>query len=198
MIGAIKYNLANLTNLEGRDARQTFWFYVLFLVITQFVVGIIAAIPMYVSMATNIYDAVSQGANEQAAMQAMVGDMVGQIKVQMIVSMVISVIVALMLVASFVRRLHDGSFPGWIVTVPLATQAVSMYYTISSMDRIEELMMSSLADAATTGASDPMALQAEMGGFGMIGWIGYIVVIIFGAWKSVEGPNKYGEAPVRF
>ena len=33
MLGAIKYNLANLTNFSGRDARQTFWYYVLFLVI---------------------------------------------------------------------------------------------------------------------------------------------------------------------
>ena len=30
MLAAIKHNLANLFNFTGRDARQTFWYYVLF------------------------------------------------------------------------------------------------------------------------------------------------------------------------
>jgi hypothetical protein len=32
MLGAIKYNLSHLLDFSGRDARQTFWYYVLFLV----------------------------------------------------------------------------------------------------------------------------------------------------------------------
>lgn len=57
MLGAVKYNLANLANFKGRDARQTFWYYVLFLVIVQFAVSMVFTIPMYVSMFTGVFEA---------------------------------------------------------------------------------------------------------------------------------------------
>lgn len=198
MIDAIKYSLANVTNFEGRDARQTFWYYVLFLVVLQFLVSIIASIPMYVTMFSAIFDAASQGADPEIAVQAMIGDMVEQVRVQVIVGMVIGVIVALLIIASFVRRLHDAGFSGWIVLLPLATQAFSMIYSFTYLDRMEELMIESMSTVATGGGNDPLAMQAEMGGFGLVGWIGYIIVIIFGCLKSQDGPNKYGDAPVRF
>ena len=53
-------------------------------------------------------------------------------------------------------------------------------------------------DPATAGQVNPYAMQAEMGLPGMVGYIGYLVVIIFGVLKSEDGPNQYGEEPVRF
>jgi uncharacterized membrane protein YhaH (DUF805 family) len=43
-----------------------------------------------------------------------------------------------------------------------------------------------------------MQMQTQMGAYGLVGWIGYIVVIIFGVMRSTDGPNQYGDEPVRF
>ncbi|MBD3814359.1 MAG: DUF805 domain-containing protein, partial [Betaproteobacteria bacterium] len=65
MLGSIKYNLANLANFNGRDARQTFWYYVLFLVVIQFGAGIIAAIPMYSQIFSSAFNGAQSGMSEQ-------------------------------------------------------------------------------------------------------------------------------------
>ncbi|MEM7778928.1 MAG: DUF805 domain-containing protein [Pseudomonadota bacterium] len=201
MLDAIKYSLANLGRIEGRDSRGTFWYYVLFLVILQFVVGLIVSLPIYISMFTVIFDATASGGDPNVAMQGMFEDLVSQIRSQMAVSMIVGVVIGLMLIASFVRRLHDAGYTGWIVLVPLATQAFSIIYAYTFMDRMGEIMLENMTagfDGASGGGPDPFALQAEMGCLGLVGWIGYIVVIGFGVLKSQEGPNQYGEGPVRF
>lgn len=197
MLGAIKYNLANLANLSGRDARQTFWYYVLFLVIVQFAVSMVFTIPMYVSMFTGVFEAMSQGASEEEATRAMMVGMIGQIKMQAIVGAVLAVVSALLFVAAFVRRLHDGGFTGWIAAFPMATQAFSTVYSLSYLDKLEEIMAGNIAGVGAAGG-DPFAMQAEMGLYGLVGYVGYIVVIIFGTFGSEAGPNKYGDEPVRF
>lgn len=197
MLDAIRYNLANLANLNGRDARPTFWFYVLFLVLAQFAVSLVASVPLYVSIFSAAFEAGTQGGGN-AAMLSSVNDMVEDMRILTIVSFFVGAATALMLIASFVRRLHDAGYTGWIVLIPLATQAFSMLYTISYMDRIEELtlevMQQSFSDP-TGERINPYAVQAEMGLLGLVGWIGYIVVIGFGVLKSQDGPNQYGEAP---
>ena len=57
MLGAIKYNLKHLLDFSGRDARQTFWYYILFLVVLQFLVGMIAIIPSMVTIMGDTFTA---------------------------------------------------------------------------------------------------------------------------------------------
>lgn len=197
MLGAIKYNLANVANFKGRDARQTFWYYVLFLVIVQFAVSMVFTIPMYVSLFTGMFEAMSQGMSEEEATRSMMLGMIGQIKTQAIANAVIGVITALLFVAAFVRRLHDGGFTGWIAAIPMATQAFSTAYSLSYLDKLEDMMAGNIAGMGAAGG-DPFAMQAEMGLYGLVGYVGYIVVIIFGVMGSEVGSNKYGEEPVRF
>ena len=56
MLGSIRYNLANILNFHGRDARPTFWYYVLFLFILQVAIGMVAAIPRSRSQARFAFD----------------------------------------------------------------------------------------------------------------------------------------------
>ena len=195
MLKSIRYNLSNLANFAGRDARQTFWYYVLFIVVMQILIGLIASIPMYVSMVSGLLDSVASGASEAEAALAMAQNLAGQLKTQVVVGMVLSVVSAGLIVASFVRRLHDGGFSGWIAAIPLATQAFSIAYSFATLDQLEELMLANVT-AASAGAADPMAMQAEMGLYGLVGWIGYLVVVGFGVVPSQAGANKYGEEPV--
>ena len=196
MLKSIRYNLSNLTNFAGRDARQTFWYYVLFIVVMQILIGLIASIPMYVSMVSGLLDSVASGASEGEAALAMAQNLAGQLKTQVVIGMVLSAVSAGLIVASLVRRLHDGGFSGWIAAIPLATQAFSIAYSFATLDQLEELMLANVT-AASAGAADPMAMQAEMGLYGLVGWIGYLVVVGFGVVPSQAGANKYGEEPVR-
>ena len=45
MLDAIKHGLANLFNVSGRDARQAFWFYVLFIYIVIIALGVRKSTP---------------------------------------------------------------------------------------------------------------------------------------------------------
>lgn len=202
MLDAIRYNLSHLADFKGRDARQTFWYYVLFLVVIQFIVGIIAAVPMYISIFTQAFEAASQGVDEAAVTTLMTGEMIGLMQTQMIISVVIGAVMCVLFAASFVRRLHDAGFTGWIAVGTIALYVASLIHTVTMFDRMEEIMSDAMA-ASVAGpggapSMDPFAMQAEMGLMGLLGWIAPIIVIIFGVMKSQDGPNKYGEAPVSF
>ena len=63
MLDAIRHGLANLLNFSGRDARQTFWYYVLFVYVVTTVVTVLAMIPAMVDMsaALSIWPRPGQG-----------------------------------------------------------------------------------------------------------------------------------------
>lgn len=195
MLDAIKHGLANLINFSGRDARQTFWYYMLFLVVLQFVVGILAAIPMYVTIFTNVFEAASAGADPDLAISQMANDLTEHMPLQIMMSSAIAIISTLLFVASFVRRLHDAGYSGWIVLVPVATQIFSVVYSYMMLDVIMETMASA---ADPTNQANAYAAQLEVAPYSAVGYIGYLVVIVFGVLKSQDGPNKYGETSVSY
>ena len=199
MLNSIKYNLSHLTDFTGRDARQTFWFYVLFLVVTQYVIGIVASIPMMVGMFGDAFTAASSGGDPQAMTGVMVENMVGYIETQTYISTTVGLVVVFLIAGSFVRRLHDAGFSGWIALIPIATQVFSLGYGIYILEDVLAMMPEMMAQQAEGGMrTNPMVAQIEAAPLSLIGWIGYLVVIGFGVLKSQEGPNRYGDAPVRF
>ena len=191
MLGAIRHNLGNLTNFSGRDGRSTFWFYVLFIVIVQFVAGLLISLPMMGGVARDAFDAVRQGASEAELQKQMFATMSGTMRTTMILSMAVVLICALGLVAAFVRRLHDSNRSGWIAAIPfllvLAAQSISM----ANMDAVFEAMASMDASnpAAALEAQQPLLAASALS------WIGYLIVIVFGVWPSSDGDNRYGPEP---
>ena len=202
MLKSIRYNIANLTNFEGRDARQTFWYWVLAVVVVQYAIAIIASVPMYVAMFSAIFSAISDNPQNIDAtammMDGMLEDMVHWIKIQIVISSIVGVISAALLAASFVRRLHDGGFSGWLAVIPFAAYFFSLAYNIVFFDQMEDMMRDAMVASFEAQGANPLAMQAEMGLSGLIGWIAPIIGIIFGAWPSTDGPNKYGETSVSF
>ena len=194
MLGSIKYNLLHLADFRGRDARQTFWYYVLFLVIIQFVAGIIVVIPPMIGIFRNAFAAARAGVADPQAMNAlMANQMSGMFQTIMPFTIGMSVVMIVLFVAAFVRRLHDSDKPGWWVLLPLATQLASIWISYSTLGRMRELMV-----GAMTHPEAGMQYQCQMAPYSLIGWVGYIAVIVFGIMKSTDGPNRYGEAPVEF
>lgn len=195
MLSAIRYNFRNLTNFSGRDARATFWYWMLFLVLLQFLAGMVLAAPLYVEMFSSAFEAASSGASEQEINAAMFAGMSGQLKTQMLVSVVLGVVSCALFSASFVRRLHDAGKPGWILALAVGPYLGALLYNYANFDATLAMIEISMA------AGDPDAMlanQSSLYAYSFLGWIGYGVVIAFGVMKSDEGPNRYGAEPVRF
>ncbi|MEO0907023.1 MAG: DUF805 domain-containing protein [Pseudomonadota bacterium] len=196
MLNAIKHCMGNLTNFAGRDPRTTFWFFVLFLFIAQVVIAQIAAIPIYVATVQGTFEAASQGGDPAATAPAIMAGLAGEFGTLALVNIAVGVIAALLLLAAFVRRLHDAGFSGWIAAIPLAAQAFNSAYAYNSLGRLEELTNAVLAESASGGSQmNAYAAQAQMDALGLVGYIGYAVIIGFGVLKSQDGDNRYGPNP---
>ena len=195
MLGSIKYCLAHLTDFSGRDARQTFWYYVLFLFILQFVIGIIIAIPMYVSIFSTVFEGISEGGDPGLMIERMATQLAGQMRFQIVANSILAILSTLFFIAAFVRRLHDAGFTGWIAAIPVATQVFGVVYAFMTMEAVLEVMVEAMNPANQQNA---YAMQMEAAPYTAVVYIGYLVVIGFGVLKSQDGPNRYGEAPVRF
>ncbi|MCB2085686.1 MAG: DUF805 domain-containing protein [Sphingomonadaceae bacterium] len=193
MIASVKYNLANLGNFNGRDARSTFWWYMLFLVLIQFVLGLITQIPMYAEMFGSAIEAAQNGvdpADMNAAMAANIGD---TMRTATYLGTGVTVLASALFVASFVRRLHDSGKPGWIAILALAPV---LYTAITNALNIDELIEMTQSMMTQSDPNVAMGDQSRLYFSSILGWVGYLVTIIFGVLESDDGPNKYGEQPV--
>jgi uncharacterized membrane protein YhaH (DUF805 family) len=192
MLAAIKHNLANLFNFTGRDARQTFWYYVLFVYIVTTVVSMLAMIPAMVEMFTNIIDVAKAGGSPELAQQTMANSMSGLFGSVGWVSMVVGGLFIILLAASLVRRLHDSDMPGLWALAPGALQVLG----IAMMPAQLAAMTAAMADPAAM--SDPTAMYRAQGVAGLIGWVAIGLVIWFGVRKSSPGANRFGDSPASF
>lgn len=193
MIQETKHCLSHLTDFQGRDPRQTFWFYVLALVLLQILIGIVASIPMIVSMFNSIFDAAQSGADPADMEVQMMTEVSGWLGPMAWVSAAGSVLTVLLFVAAFVRRLHDAGFSGYWAAIPIVTQAAAVAFSISQIGEMQRIFAT---------VSDPVEMQQLQNDLATdpmhsIAYIGYLAVIVFGVLKSQQGPNRYGEEPQR-
>ncbi|PEQ11236.1 hypothetical protein B2G71_18285 [Novosphingobium sp. PC22D] len=196
MLAAVKYNLAHLVNFEGRDARQTFWYYVLFLFIMQYILGFVVAIPVFGSMFGEIINAATRGASEVETEAMLMGRMASSLRMTMNVQLALGFVFWLLLVAAFARRLQDSGKPGWIAFATFALAIAGQLYGLWYAGRLIDRM------AVPPGGGNPvMAMNGMRGqvlGMSLFGWLPTILVVGFGILRSDEGPNRYGDEPVRF
>jgi uncharacterized membrane protein YhaH (DUF805 family) len=195
MLGAIKYNLTHLLDFRGRDARQTFWYYVLFLVVLQFLASMMMTIPIMIRIFRTVFEQTQAGAPPevvQAQMQVQMGSIMGDM---LWVSITLGVLFAALLLAAFVRRLHDSDKSGWWAALAVAGQAAGLVVSIRVAGMMRELMPM-MNDPANM--QQVMAQQQHLSAYSLAGWIAPAVVIGFGILRSTDGPNKYGDEPVRF
>lgn len=199
MLEAIKHGLGNLFNGDGRDARQAFWYYVLFIYLVT--IAITAAVVVPIAM-QNIFAGVRQGIEQasgqdplaaQAAVKAaMLGAMSRIFPAMMWVSIAVGGIMLASLAASFVRRLHDSGLSGHWVLLPAVCQTASLALMPAQFERMQE-------DMQNLVIGDPLAGFSMMSGaFGigtLLAWVAIGIVVILGVRKSTPGPNSYGDAP---
>ncbi len=193
MLAAIRHNLRNLANFSGRDARQTFWFYVLFLFIVYMVVSMLVTIPVMVSAMSGAFEGAQSGMSEQAMQARIVDEMGGIMDVSVTLGLVASLAMVVLLAASFVRRIHDSGHSGWWALLAVVPQVAAAIHMFTIADEMREFMVMAIDPSR---AEEMLARQQELMAFGLIGYIPLIVIVVFGVMRSTDGANRYGEEPV--
>lgn len=196
MLGAIRHALANLANPNGRDARQTFWYWVLAVVVLRFAAGLAVSMPMTLKiMGTAVQAAKTGAAHDPAAVQAMTMQIVSSELPKMIWSSVaIGVATMLLLAMSLVRRLHDSDLPGWLVLIPGALYAGALARMPGQIDTAIAMM----GTMHPGTRPDMTAMMQAQGGVALLAYVPLALVIWFGVRKSSDGPNRFGQAGAQF
>lgn len=194
MLASIRYNFAHLFDFAGRDARQTFWFWMLFVFVLNIAASMLISVPATFGAIGSAMDAARSGGDQTAVQAAVMARMSDMIRTMVLVSIGIGLVNVVLVAAALVRRLHDSGKPGvWAV-------AIGALYVVSLVAAYQQIgaMQSAMAHAAAGGSpGDMMAFQRTTGLRGLLGWAPLILVIVFGVMKSDPGPNKYGDEPVR-
>ncbi|MEO6388549.1 MAG: DUF805 domain-containing protein [Croceibacterium sp.] len=193
MVKAIKYNLSHLLDFNGREARPMFWYYVLFLIILQFLAGMAITLPALFASLGDAMQAAQAGASEQELQVSMMKSMGGTLGAAVWISAGMSAAMALLVLAAFVRRLHDSGRTGWWALLALAGQALGIIISIRNIGAVQHLVALSTDPANVAQVAQ---IQTEMARTSLIGWIAPIVVIVFGVMASTPGANRYGEPEV--
>ena len=177
---AIKYCLGNLTNFDGRDARSTFWLYVLFLIVINVILGIIVGVAFTAGSVGDAIQSASGGASEAEVQAQIMQQVAGSMSTQVWIGATISLVTLGLFIAAFVRRLRDAALPAAIAAIPVATSLFTTWNSVSSIGAMQAAMAS----------GDPAVInEAAMSsaGLGMVGWLGYLIVIICGLIPTRAG-----------
>jgi len=187
--------LIDLTNFAGRDARQTFWYYVLFLYLIQMVAGMLVAIPMMVAMFSQMFAGIRAGADPDAMNAMMLEAMTGPLETTMWLAMGLGAVSLLALAASFVRRLHDSGLSGWWGLLPGLLYVGYLAWMPRQIAMVKEMLAQT---EALQQGGNPLGMMPGQEMAMLSAYVPLILLAVFGVRKSNPGPNRYGEAPVRF
>lgn len=189
MLHAIKHGLRNLFNLNGRDARQTFWYYALFLLLLRWIAGTLAAVPLMRSTMTTAFDATRNSADPDATATAVQANITAALPQLMVLGIVIGLISMAMLLASLVRRLHDANLSGWFVLLPGVPYLLALAAAPSQVAHTMEVMQ--------RGAHQPGVMLHETNwSVAALGWLAFALLVALAARPSTPGANRYGPQPL--
>lgn len=194
MLKAISHNLKNLTNVHGRDGRKVFWLYLLFVVILNILISILASIPMIVA-AMNAGFEVAQTGDSAAAEVAIFEQVIQFAPTAVWISLAVAALNIVLLAASFMRRCHDAGLPGLVVVIPLAIHLVWMFISFRQLDGIEETMRAAVAAETAAPGAVEQSVQTGMIAQDLLGWLALLILVLVGIMKSQQGANAYGEGP---
>lgn len=201
MLEAIKHGLRNLINFNGRDARQAFWFFVLFLYLVT--MGLNMAISMPIMMG-GMMNAVNEGiaqaqsgflddAAAEAAVQGKIFEGMAEfMPVLVTIGLVSALILLFGLATAIVRRLHDADLSGTWALLPLGLQAVNAALIPSQMAKMQETMLQMQLGDPLVGMQ---IFEGSVGLGTLTGWGAILAVVILCTRPSTPGPNRFGDEP---
>lgn len=194
-------HLTGLIDFQGRENRQPFWLWILIVYIVQFVIMVIAMIPIMTSWFDQMMPALQQDPHRfnndpQAMMQLMVPMMQNMITMTVVGALLFFILSA----AAVVRRLHDSNRSGWWALPYYAMQVVSPVFMLSFFPRYFTLMASvkpgsppDMTNPAFQQAMQSMTLMSLVNllGFGIL-----VMMIVLLVLPGTVGPNRFGDDPL--
>jgi uncharacterized membrane protein YhaH (DUF805 family) len=189
MPNAIKHGLRNLFNLNGRDARQTFWYYALFLILLRWIIGTLVTVPLMRSTMATAVEAARNSADPQTTATAVQANITAALPQLMVVGIVVGVVTVAMLVASLVRRLHDAGLSGWFVMLPGVPYALALASAPWQVAHTMAVMQSSVRQPG-------MMLRETNWSATALGWLALALLVALAARPSTPGTNSYGPPPL--
>lgn len=196
-------HLTGLVDFQGRENRQPFWLWILIVYIAQFVVMMIAMIPIMSSWFGQMMP-VMQGDPHRFDNdpQAMFQMMVPMMQNMMTMTVVVAIFFIAMTAAAVVRRLHDSNRSGWWVAPYYAVQIVSPLVSAAIMPRYFSVIAAAsskpgtppdLSNPAFQQASQSMAMMSLVG---LLGFAVMVMMIVLLVLPGTVGPNRFGDDPL--
>ena len=194
MLDALKYHARHIFDFNGRDARQTFWYWFLSLFIVNMVVGGAMSVPMVAGSMASAFEGARSG-DPQAAQAAMMSRMAGYMRPLMMGGIALGLLNIALLAAPFVRRLHDSGKSGIWAAIAGLVYLGSLWSSWRNFDLVISTMQEM---AAAASAAERMEAQAHLAWQSLLGYVPIVMVIVFGVLKSDPAANRYGQEPVSF
>ena len=195
-------HLTGLIDFQSRENRQPFWLWILIVYIVQFVVMIIAMVPIMTTwfdqmMPTLQADPHRFDNDPQAMMQLMVPMMQNIITMTVVSATLFFVLSA----AAVVRRLHDSNRSGWWSLPYYAMQVISPVFMLSFFPRYFT-MMASLQPGSQPDVTNPAFQQATqsmalMSLVNLLGFAVLVMMIVLLVLPGTVGPNRFGDDPLQ-
>jgi len=195
-------HLTGLIDFQGRENRQPFWLWILIVYIVQFVVMLIAMVPIMTTwfdqmMPTLQADPHRFDNDPQAMMQLMVPMMQNIITMTVVSATLFFVLSA----AAVVRRLHDSNRSGWWSLPYYAMQVISPVFMLSFFPRYFT-MMASLQPGSQPDMTNPAFQQATqsmalMSLVNLLGFAVLVMMIVLLVLPGTVGPNRFGDDPLQ-
>jgi uncharacterized membrane protein YhaH (DUF805 family) len=194
MLTAIKHGLGGLADFSGRDARQAFWYYVLFVVVVSFILSTLLSSvyvgPIMADAMRAGVEAAKDGAPppDPSVMFARLPEMMHAMTY---LGVGLGVLKLVLLSAALVRRCHDSGLSGMIAAIPLGLYALSLLLLVMRIDSIIETQMAMVGkpEAAMAALTGP-AMMITLLSYGAL-----LIGIVLAARKSTDGPNRFGDTP---
>ena len=198
-------HLTGLFDFRGRENRQPFWLWILIVYVVQFVVMMIAMVPLMMSWIDQMTPAMQGDPHKfdndpQAVFQLMMPMMQNMIMVML----VIAVLFLALTVAAVVRRLHDSDRSGWWASPYYAMQIVSPIVMASIFPRYFTIVasMASAKPGSPPDMTNPAFQQAmqSMSLMSLVNVLSFailVMMIVFLVLPGTVGPNRFGDDPLK-
>lgn len=189
---SIRYNVANLTRFEGRDAPRHYWPYIGLLIGLHFIAGLFISIPIMIDAFTGTFAAVGQQAagapppDPQHLQAQMMQQMMSSVGAMLPYTVALGLIVDFLALAATVRRLHDRNWSGWWAALIFVSLAIGLASNWWTMHIINGQGVDALIDH-----------MASIQLLGWLPWVGYIILLIQLVQGGDVGDNRFGPEPDR-
>lgn len=193
LVGAVRHGLRNLASFSGRDPRQQFWFYALFVYALGTVAGMVTMVPLMASAFARMQrfaaehpeltEVRSGPGHYSIRVKGDHPELMPDMSLFFIVVAAVSVVSVLLLAAAVTRRLHDRGMTGWWGLLPLPFLGTGL------------ILFPRMFSSAMLGAEPDMQMFGLLfvNNLVYLGLLGLLIWALCG--KSDPGSNRYGPAP---